>query len=114
VPTGALPRIRLAVATLVVFVQSLAAGANVLNLRWAALPPIVNWIGVYKPPFVAKDDNVAFIAELRQLGFTEGRFAAYTICHRGAVGCARQGIPWFEVEAATAVVLQHGEGPQLQ
>lgn len=30
----------------------------------------------------------------------------WAICYRGAVGCSRQGIPWFEVEAATAVAVQ--------
>jgi hypothetical protein len=107
VPTGALPRVRLAVVTLIVLVQTLAAGANGLNLRWAALPPVVHWIGVYDPPFVGQDDNVAFVADLSRLGLNEGRFSAYTICYRDPiVGCSRRGIPWFEVEAATAVAVE--------
>ncbi len=107
VPTGALPRVRLAVVALIVLVQTLAAGANGLNLRWAALPPIVNWIGAYHAPFVGKDDNVAFIGDLGQLGFTKGRFSAYTICYRDPlVGCSRRGIPWFEVEGATDVAVE--------
>lgn len=107
VPTAVLPRVRLAVVTLIVLAQTLAAGANSLNLRWAAVPPIVHWVGAYSPPFVGKDDNVAFVADLTQLGLKAGRFSAYTICYRDpVVGCSRRGIPWFEVEGATDVAVE--------
>jgi len=101
-----LPRLRLALVTLVVVAQTMSAAANGLNL--GVLPvAIVNSIGSYRMPFVGIDDNLAFVGELAKLGLRRGRFSAYTICYRDpVVGCSRRNIPWFEVEAATAVAQQ--------